>query len=795
MTCAAPKWRIDLIVRPRPTDAGHGFVVKDPVSGAFFHLREAEHFITQQLDGDTPLDAIRQRTEARFGASLPPDILDAFIGKLDRSGLLQHETAEKPGRGARTDRVQGGLLSLRFRLLNPARCFDRLVRLVPFVFTPHFVAFATATVLLAVGVTIANWAAYAGDVSRLYQLSTVPLFIALMFLVVSAHEVAHGVTCRRFGGEVRDAGVMLIYFQPALYCNVSDAWLFPERSKRFWVSFAGPFFELFLWALAVLAWRVTDEETWINHLALIVMTGSGVKTLLNFNPLIKLDGYYLLSDYLDIPNLRRKSFRHVGSLIRRLVGAGAPMPAALSRRERRIYVAYGLAAMAGSLVLLTWVAITVGEFLIANGQPMALLLFTGLLGTRIRRRFHHLFGRSPGRSSDPDEDGDAGTTGTGDSSDPAEPAPVRKRARTRIAWTRWTRRIVWTASAAAAIALLLWGRMELRISGPFNARPVDNADVRAAIEGIVEDVYVDEGDQVTAGQPIARLSDKDLRADWQKTAAAIREARARLHILETGPTTQEIDVANAAVTKAKDQVAYARSRLARSGLLHERGLLPRTELEDHQELAATSENTLSEAQARLAALVKSVRPEEIEALTAQIEQLDSQRRHLEAQLQLSTVLSPATGVVATPSRELKELHGRLVHKGDLIAKVYDFRTMTAYITISEKDIADIRVGQPVVLRARAYPDLDFHGVVTFIATSAQSGSGAGARTASGPTSPGAPDAGSRTILVTTQVDNHAMLLKPEMTGHAKLYCGDRRILSLVTRRVARTIKVEFWSWW
>lgn len=793
MTCSPPKFRTDLIVRARQTDAGPGFVVKDPVAGAFFCLREVEHFITQQLDGDTALDVVRQRTEERFGASLPPEILDAFIRKLDSGGLLQRATTGTHGHRRGKHRVQGSLLYLRFRILDPARFFDRLVRRVPFVFTPHFVVFASATVLLAAGVTVANWEHYAADVPRLYQFSTVPLFVVLMFLVVSAHEVAHGATCRRFGGEVRDVGVMLIYFQPALYCDVSDAWLFPEKSRRFWVSFAGPFFELFLWALATIAWRVTDEETWINFLALIVMTGSGVKTLLNFNPLIKLDGYYLLSDYLDIPNLRRKSFRYVGNLVRSLFGLASPVSPAPSRRERRVYLAYGLTAMAGSTVLLVYVAVTVGGFLIDNGQPVALLAFTGLLGTRIRRRLHSLFGRPSGRSSDPDEDGDAATPGPGESSRPVEPAKARKQARTRVSWTPRLRRLAWPAAIAAVLALLLWGRMELRIAGPFNARPIDNADVRAAIEGIVEEVYVDEGDQVAAGQPIARLSDKDLRAAWLKASAEIREARARLHILETGPTAQEIAVAKAAVTKAKDQLAYARSRLARFGQLHERGLLSRTEYEAHQQLADTGENTLAEAQARLAALVRSTRPEQIDELTALIEQSDSQRRYLEEQLQLSTVLSPETGVVATPSRELKELRGKLVQKGDLIAKVYDFRTMTAYITISEKDIADVRVGQPVVLKARAYPDVDFHGVVTSIATSAQ-GPGAGA-TPAGPASSGSPDVGNKTILVTTQVDNHALLLKPEMTGHAKLFCGDRRILDLVTRRVARTVKVEFWSWW
>src|SRR5207249_7967948 len=109
-----------------------------------------------------------------------------------------------------------------------------------------------------------------------------------------------------------EIGFMLIYLQPALYCNVSDAWLFPKTSTRLWVGVSGPYFELVIWALATLLWRVTDGETWINYLALIVMATSGIKTCFNLNPLIKLDGYYLLSDYLGIPNLRardRKSTR------------------------------------------------------------------------------------------------------------------------------------------------------------------------------------------------------------------------------------------------------------------------------------------------------------------------------------------------------------------------------------------------------------------------------------------------------------------------------------------------------
>lgn len=784
---SSPRLRTDLIVRQQQTADGAVFIVKDPVSEQFFRFRDAEQFIAEQLDGETPLEAVRQRIEEKFGATLPAAILDAFIRKLDKSGLLEAQNSAKPTRADRQARFRGSLLYLRFKIFDPARLFDRLGPRVRFLFTPYFVVLSGAIILLAVGTTIAHWGAYAQDLPRLYRYSTIPLFLTLTFLVVSAHEFAHGLTCRRFGGEVREIGFMLIYFQPAFYCNVSDAWLFPEKSHRLWVGLAGPYFELFLWALATLTWRATDAETSINHLALIVVTASGIKTLLNFNPLLKLDGYYLLSDYLDVPNLRRKSFRYVGDFIQRLFGGGTPTATPPSPRERRIYLTYGIAATVFSFAFMGYALLTVSDFLIVNGQPVALALFAGVVGARVRHRVRGLLGGLSHRS-DPVHDGEDLETSDSRSPEPIEPTKKRRMSR------RWTRRLVWTALTAAMLALLFLGRLELRISGPFNVRPIDNADIRAAVEGIVEEIYVDEGEQVTAGEPIARLSDKDLRAESLKTAAEIREARAKLDLLEAGPTAQEIEVAKRAIVKAEDQLTYARNRLTRSDALFEKGLLSRKEFEDHQELAATSDNTLAEARARLDALLSSIRPEPIAAMKAQIESLDAHRRYIEEQLQLPMVISPVNGVVATPSRELKELHGRLIKKGDLIAEVYDFKTVMAHIPISEKEIADVQVGQPVVLRARAYPNVDFHGRVTSIATVAKASSGGG-QTPAGPSFSASSDGERKTILVTTQIENQTLLLKPEMTGQAKIYCGQQRILDLIGRRMARTVKVEFWSWW
>jgi multidrug resistance efflux pump len=224
-------------------------------------------------------------------------------------------------------------------------------------------------------------------------------------------------------------------------------------------------------------------------------------------------------------------------------------------------------------------------------------------------------------------------------------------------------------------------------------------------------------------------------------------------------------------------------------------LRSRNEYEDAEERAATAGNELVEANSRLTVLLRGTRPEEINATRAQADRLEEQRRYVQEQLRLLKIVSPTTGIVATPSRQLKEMRRMLVKKGDLILKVYDLKTLTAQILVPEKEIAGVQVGQKVVLRVRAFPDENFHGTVSSIATSAQAAAGSAGEKPLGTTSASSSASVNKTILVTTQIENRSLLLKPEMTGQAKIFCGQRRIVDLITRRMARTFKVEFWSWW
>ena len=131
------------------------------------------------------------------------------------------------------------------------------------------------------------------------------------------HEFGHGLACKRFGGECHEMGVMLLVVTPCLYCNVSDAWMIPSKWRRAAIGAAGMYVELILASLATFLWWFSEPGL-VNHLCLNVMFVCSVSTLLfNANPLMRFDGYYILADLLEIPNLRQKS----AAVIQRKLGA------------------------------------------------------------------------------------------------------------------------------------------------------------------------------------------------------------------------------------------------------------------------------------------------------------------------------------------------------------------------------------------------------------------------------------------------------------------------------------------
>ncbi len=184
-------------------------------------------------------------------------------------------------------------------------------------------------------------------------------------LVGVTHEFAHGLTCKAFGGRATEVGVLLIYyFLPALYCNVSGIHLIPQRGRRLWVIAAGVYWQLLVGTLSLLAWFLLAPYTLLADLAFIFFCGSVLDVIFNGNPLIKLDGYYFLSQWLRMPNLMDRARDWRRGLLRRIV-FGVPNVAAsrFSRREQAILAVFGSLSFIYTLGLRCFIVIFIGSYL------------------------------------------------------------------------------------------------------------------------------------------------------------------------------------------------------------------------------------------------------------------------------------------------------------------------------------------------------------------------------------------------------------------------------------------------
>src|ERR1051326_1599249 len=277
------KLREDVVISRQETPEGISFIVKNPDTGRFFRFGAVEQCIIEQLDGRTSLEEIRDRVEQRFGAPLSAATLLRFVENLKRCGLIEHEhgAGERVPKPTRQGRLRGRLLYLRLKAFDPDRLFSRMLPYINLFFTSAFIIVSAITILLAFAVAITNSSEIHQGLRSLYRFDAILLALIIVTTATTAHEFAHGLTCKHFGAEVHELGFLLIYFQPAFYCNISEAWLLPKKSERLWITFAGAYFELFIWGVAVLTWRLTEPGTVPNFLGLIITATSAVKSFFN----------------------------------------------------------------------------------------------------------------------------------------------------------------------------------------------------------------------------------------------------------------------------------------------------------------------------------------------------------------------------------------------------------------------------------------------------------------------------------------------------------------------------------
>jgi len=337
-----PKLRSDLIISTADIDGQTVYNIKDPITARFFRLRQPEYWLAKQLDGASSLESIASGFQAKFQLNIQKEDVATFVEQLDKLFFLETNRSEQEISRAsyqshKEESLFCRLLFIKLKAFDPTELLNVLVKLYRPFHSLFWFVLATLVIIAGVVLFAANQSQFSFSLNEIFNFGSIIAIVISLFIIVTLHEFSHAIICRYFGGEVREIGFLLMYFQPCFYSNLSDAWLFEKKSHRLAVTAAGPYFQMILFAFAVGVWRVTMIGSFVNDIAYLIILVTFITFLFNFNPLIKLDGYYLLSDWLDIPNLRSKAFAYIGNFFKRKFLGWPIEKLETAARERKIF--------------------------------------------------------------------------------------------------------------------------------------------------------------------------------------------------------------------------------------------------------------------------------------------------------------------------------------------------------------------------------------------------------------------------------------------------------------------------
>ena len=401
-------------------------------------------------------------------------------------------------RDERRERVNhASLLYIYFSAFDPDRALTRLNKYLGWMFTKQFVLFSLGLFALAGVIVAHDFTRVSQEALALYGFRhksgyDILLMWVFLFIIVGPHEFAHGLACKHFGGEVHHMGFMLLYFSPSFYTDCTDMHVFPKTSQRIWTIIAGIWVTLLQCCLALFIWALSPPGSVVGDLTYKFALISGLGSFLQMNPLLKIDGYYVLSQYLQIDSLREQSFAYCVAWLRRnVLRQTVELPLA-SRREQRIFLGYGLGAGLYSLLILFFVMGFLDNAFTSWLGAWGHLATVGVLCFAFRKRL--------------------GQWQT------AVRAHLQKLKEEFMAWkmTWWQ-----PVAGAAALLILFLPPMAVKTTSDFYLEPQRRLEVKAPVAGLVRTVAVREGETVPAGSVLGTLHNPEIEAQAKMVASQL----------------------------------------------------------------------------------------------------------------------------------------------------------------------------------------------------------------------------------------------------------------------------------
>jgi len=540
--------RPDLVVGTQWSDGQTWYVLKDPIALRYTRLRREEYRILELLDGRRSLTDLQRIIEDEFKPQrLPLRELQEFLGKLYERGLV---LSEARGQGkALLDRSEKekkrrlfGALANPFYVqlpgFDPERLLRALLPCVRWMFTPFAVAAVFLLMLSALGVIVLDFERFRSQpemqsVHAFFSPRNLLWMWVALGLVKVLHEFGHGLACAHFGGECHSMGVLFMLFSPGMYCTVTDTWMLPNKWHRIWISAAGIYVELLLASLATWVWWLTAPGL-VHSLAFSVMFLCSVNTvLLNGNPLMRFDGYYILSDWLEIPNLSSKANQTLRDTVLRW-GVGLDLPAAehLPRERRLLFLAYAPAAfLYGWMVRLTllWFLYTFLKpyKLGVIGIGLALFSVTTMLIVPLYRLVSSLVSTMPSRSMN------------------------------------LSRPVLSGILTSTLVAAACFVPIPLRVHTLLTIEPRAAESVFVTVPGRLTEIGTAAGESVHKGDVLAVLENEDLRTDLESLEQQAKSMEIALHTQRALNRPGELQRLRAALAETQRQIEKCREQLDR----------------------------------------------------------------------------------------------------------------------------------------------------------------------------------------------------------------------------------------
>ena len=486
-----------------------------PGSGEYFRFSPEQWTLIGLFDGLRSYEEIDAAYLKQTGVSLTADWIRNYATDLEFTGFWYKTPQERNDAvmrklaEARHFDVSKHLMiisvtDIRLPAWDPDRYLARMERALRFVYSAWFTSLTLVLFAFMTYVFVDRWSEIGRDTLEFYTFTDkgfadIAKFWVMFLILVFWHETAHGITCKHFGGGVHQMGFNLVFLQPCFYVDISELWVYATRWQRVAAMLAGLWVELIFCALATIAWWGTAPGTSAHEYAYEIMLLTGVgSVLINMNPLIKLDGYYILTEILRIPDLKEQSTSLVTTWVKRNIFRLPVVVEYVPPRHRGLYVTYAILSGVYSYGLLFFVIEFARNVFRGYSTQWAFVPALLLAYFIFRSRIRALAGFMKILYLDKRE----------------LVLSLRKSPRVQ-------------AFAVAAALLFVAPVWHDSVDGRFLLEPAKHAVVRAPVPGVVERTAAEEGQSVLAGVPLVQLRNLAMETQAAGASADLQVATAR----------------------------------------------------------------------------------------------------------------------------------------------------------------------------------------------------------------------------------------------------------------------------